>query len=120
MIVKSIKEYFVGFLGRIKNKGYKVELKEMIKVMQHYDNGGEIIYKVKDDEYCSWTKCNNPIWDWFEFEYRIKKEKVTIEKWLIEENDIKFVVETSDIDSWLKPFPTAQKLKLIESYEVEI
>ena len=41
-------------------------------------------------------------------------------KWLIEENDIKFVVETSDIDSWLKSFPKAQKLKLIESYEVEI
>ena len=42
MIVKNTKEYFVGFLGRIKNKGYKVELKEMIKVMQHYDNGVEI------------------------------------------------------------------------------
>ena len=51
---------------------------------------------------------------------RIKKQKVKIEKWLIEENDIKFVVETSDIDSWLKSFPTAQKLKLIESYKVEI
>ena len=49
-----------------------------------------------------------------------KQQNVIIEKWLIEENDIKFVVEASDIDSWLKSFPTAKKIKLIESYEVEI
>ena len=48
------------------------------------------------------------------------KEKVTIEKWLIEENNIKVVIETSDIDSWLESFPTTKKLKLIEKYEVEI
>ena len=67
-----------------------------------------------------WRIVDTPCWNWAEFEYRIKEPKVTIEKWLIEENDIKFVVETSDIDSWLKSFPTAKKLKLIESYEVEI
>ena len=94
--------------------------KEMIEVMEWFDNGGEVEYIVKDDEYTSWSNCVNPIWDWFEFEYRIKKSKVMIEKWLVEENGIKFVVETSDIDSWLKPFATSKKLKLIESYEVEI
>lgn len=57
---------------------------------------------------------------WVQTEEPKLKERVTIEKWLIEENDIKFVVETSDIDAWLKSFPTAKKLKLIESYEVEI
>ena len=97
-------------------------IEEMIEVMEHYGNGGEVEYIVKDDEYTSWRNCVNPIWDWSHFDYRIKqlKQKVTIEKWLIEENDIKFVVETSDIDSWLKPFATSKKLKLIESYEVEI
>ena len=48
MIVKNTKEYFVGFLGRIKNKGYKVELKEMIKVMQHYENGGVVKYSTNN------------------------------------------------------------------------
>ena len=98
----------------------------MIKVMQHYEDGGEVEFS----EDCFKTikgESNNKnrvglFWDWDTFKYRIKeqKQKVTIEKWLIEENDIKFVVETSDIDSWLKSFPTAKKLKLIESYEVEI
>ncbi len=57
---------------------------------------------------------------WVQTEEPKSKEKATIEKWLIEENDIKFVVETSDIDAWLKSFPTAKKLKFIDSYEVEI
>lgn len=67
----------------------------------------------------AWVKHTNK-YHWEEIEEPIAKQKVTIEKWLIEEYDIKFVVETSDIDSWLYPFPTAKKLKLIESYEVEI
>ena len=95
-------------------------LKEMIEVMEWFEGGGtvECVGKGYDD----WERTNKPLWNWDDFEYRaIKfKPKVMIEKWLIEENDIKFVVETSDIDSWLKSFPTAQKLKLIESYEVEI
>ena len=95
-------------------------LKEMIEVMEWFDNGGEVEYVERD--YDDWEIVITPIWNWNNFDYRIKelKQKVTIEKWLIEANDIKFVVETSDIDSWLKSFPTAQKLKLIESYEVEI
>ena len=100
-------------------------IKEMIEVMEHYENGGEVecgtIECIERDCY-DWEIVDAPCWNWYDFDYRIaiSKQKVTIEKWLIEENDIKFVVETSDIDSWLKSFPTAQKLKLIESYEVEI
>ena len=59
-----------------------MELKEMIKVMQHYADGGEVeVYK--NDR---WTIGVNPIWDWDTFDYRIKeqKQKVTIEKWLCE------------------------------------
>ena len=97
-------------------------VKEMIEVMEHYDNGGEVEFTTKGYIGTRWETVTLPSWDWSYFDYRIKqlKQKVTIEKWLIEENDIKVVVETSDIDSWLKSFPTAQKLKLIESYEVEI
>ena len=66
-----------------------------------------------------WVEHTNK-YHWEEIEEPIAKQKVTIEKWLIEENNIQFVVEASDIDAWLKPFPEAKKIKLIESYEVEI
>ena len=95
-------------------------IKEMIEVMGHYENGGEV--ECVEWGYDDWEIAKYPCWNWDDFKYRIRhsKQKVTIEKWLIEDNNIKVVVETSDIDSWLKSFPIAQKLKFIESYEVEI
>ena len=95
-------------------------IKEMIEVMEGFDAGGTV--ESVETGFDDWKIVNHPWWNWYDFDYRIvpSKQKVTIEKWLIEENDIKFVVETSDIDSWLNPFATAKKLKLIESYEVEI
>lgn len=96
-----------------------MELKEMIKVMQHYADGGEVeVYK--NDR---WTIGVNPIWDWDIFEYRIKeqKQKVTIEKWLIKNVDSgeHFIMESSDVDLALKALDGC-KVKLIESYEVEL
>ena len=93
---------------------------EMIVIMQHFADGGEV--ECVETGYDDWEIANKPCWNWYDYNYRIKeqKPKVTIEKWLVEENGIKFVVESSDIDSWLKPFATSKKLKLIESYEVEI
>ena len=96
-----------------------MELKDMIKVMQHYEDGGEVeVYK--NDR---WTIGVNPIWDWDTFDYRIKKpkQKVTIEKWLCEYarcEELKgskrfFIIEK------VVPFEVAgKKVKLIESYEV--
>ena len=96
-----------------------MELCEMIKVMQHYENGGEVEYIVKEDVYPSWSKCVNPLWDWFEYDYRIKepKQKVTIEKWLCQDrkNDY-IVVETSSIEKYV----LYKKVKLLKSYEVEL
>ena len=90
-------------------------IKEMIEVMEAYAKGGVI--ENNDPNNPFWGVCYCPNWDW-----RVKeiKQKVTIEKWLIAMDDIKVVVEASDIDAWLKPFPKAKKIKLIESYEVEI
>ena len=101
-------------------------IKEMIEVMEGFDKGEVIEFSEngfktilgeankKDDSDLGWN--------WEDFDYRIKqlKQKVTIEKWLIEHDNIKVVVEASDIDSWLESFATSKKLKLIESYEVEI
>ena len=101
-------------------------IKEMIEVMEWFDKG-EVIEFSDDAFETILSEANKKDgsdlgWNWEDFDYRIKKskQKVIIEKWLIEDSDIKFVVETSDIDAWLKSFPTAKKLKFIDSYEVEI
>ena len=93
-----------------------MELKEMIKIMQHYKNGGEVEV-CKNDR---WTIGVNPIWDWDTFDYRIKeqKQKVTIEKWLMQDTiDKEYrIIETSLVDKVVN----LKKIKLIESYEVEL
>ena len=98
-----------------------MELSEMIKVMQHYEDGGDIeVYK--NDR---WTIGVNPIWDWDTFDYRIKeqKQKVTIEKWILYDKyaDVYFECRTSNIDKMLQDTPRiTKKVKLLESYEVEL
>ena len=100
-----------------------MELKEMIKVMQHYADGGEIEASKKHAQI--WVGASLPCWDWDTFDYRIKeeKQKVTIEKWLCEYvgcEELKgskrfFIIEK------VVPFELAgKKLKLIETYEVEL
>lgn len=95
-------------------------IKEMIEVMEWFEGGGEIEYVERG--YDTWCIVETPIWNWNAFDYRVKKpkQKVTIEKWLVEDNYIKVVVEASDIASWLSYYPKARKIKLIERYEVEI
>ena len=92
-----------------------MELCEMIKVMQHYENGGDVEINSKNG---SWTKITSPSWDWVYHKYRIKpeKEKVTIEKWLCQDYHGNFIViETTGIDAYYY-----EKIKLIKSYEVEL
>jgi hypothetical protein len=43
--------------------------KEKIKVMQHFDDGGEVEYKNIDN---SWALTNNPSWLWGDASYRVK------------------------------------------------
>ena len=100
-----------------------MELCEMIKVMQHYDNGGEVEYSEDGFETVLYTtdKERDGVlsWNWDDFEYRIKepKQKLTIERWLCQERQGDFtVIESSNIDSYIY----AKKIKLLESYEVEL
>ena len=62
-----------------------MELCEMIKVMQHYEDGGEVENKEKHSDDAKWILAC-PVWNWDSFDYRIKpeKQKVTIEKWLMQ------------------------------------
>ena len=102
------------------------DLKEQIEIMTHYLNGGEIEFKRKIEHAIMWEKLlTDPEWNWDVFDYRIKepKQKVNIEKWLCEYvgcEELKgskrfFIIEK------VVPFEVAgKKLKLIETYEVEL
>ena len=101
-----------------------MRLSEMIKVMQHYANGGKVEYKSRKDTETNWTPVTSPSWDWAYYDYRVKEQiqKVIIEKWLIKNVDSgeHFIMESSDVDLTLKAFPDGCKVKLIKSYEVEL
>ena len=99
------------------------DLKEQIEVMTHYLNGGEVECVENGND--RWTTGVNPIWYWDTFDYKIKepKQKVTIEKWLCEYVGCEklkgskrfFIIEK------VVPFEVAgKKVKLIETYEVEL
>ena len=92
------------------------DLKEQIEIMTHYLNGGEIECVEKGND--NLEIVTKPLWNWDEFDYRIKepKQKLTIEKWLCRDYHEKFIViETTDIDEYYY-----KKVKFIESYEVEL
>ena len=97
-----------------------MELKEMIKVMQHFRDGGEIEFNPKDSDSTLWIRTSYPNWNWADCNFRIKepKQKVTIEKWLCNDKQGGLVViETTNIEEYTY---ITKKLKLIESYEVEL
>ena len=90
-------------------------INEMVKVMQHYANGGEVeIY----DGNNGWVDTYKPVWEWVCFDYRIKEEKktITIEKWLVKFKDDYYIQETSNIDTFWKN----EKVKLLDTYKVEL
>ena len=100
-----------------------MELCEMIKVMQHYQNDGDIEFSRDNFKTILGTvnkKYDGDLsWNWSDYNYRIKpeKQKVTIEKWLFRDKQGDFlVIEISNADNYKQ----YEKVKLIESYEVEL
>ena len=100
-----------------------MELSEMIKVMQHFEDGGDVEFS--NDQFktilgkASKTVAGNLSWDWDSVDYRIKeqKQKVTIEKWLCQDKQGTFlIIETSSVNH----YKLYKKIKLIESYEIEL
>ena len=93
-----------------------METTDMIKVMEHYANGGEVEFKHKKDDDTNW-RLSCPSWDWVTYRYRIKQPKIIIEKWLCRDKEGDYaVIESSNIDKFI----TYTKVKLIKIYEVEI
>ena len=90
-----------------------MELKEMIKVMQHYADGGEVEFKQIREDNTKW-RLSCPNWNWDNFNYRIKKPKIVIEKWLCKSGENSFYIhEGTDADG-------IEKVKLLAIYEVEL
>lgn len=53
----------------------RVSIEEMIAVMEHYKNGGEVeVSPYPESEKLSWSTTTSPIWDWSNFSYRIKDD----------------------------------------------
>ena len=96
-----------------------MELKEQIEIMTHYLNGGEIECVEKGND--NWEIVTKPLWNWDDFEYRIKeqKQKVTIEKWLMRgDTGSCFVLEGNS--SYFEDYRNITKVKLLDTYEVEL
>ena len=97
-----------------------MKLSEMIKVMQHFDNGGEVECSSKGKGLWNTLSNSNHYWNWQTMDYRIKeqKQKVTIEKWLTKDvnSGEHRIIESSNVDE----YELYKKVKLIQSYEVEL
>lgn len=59
---------------------------QMIEVMQAYKNGAKIESRHKECE-VDWFTAPHPQWDWFAFEYRVKKEPVRLRLYRYNKND---------------------------------
>ena len=94
------------------------DLKEQIEIMTHYLNGGEVECSIKEEN--NWINFSSYCWNWETRDYRIKepRQKVAIEKWLMQSTiDKEYrIFETSLVDKVVN----FKKVKLIESYEVEL
>ena len=90
-------------------------IEEKIAVMQHYANGGEVECLIGDN-----GEILEPTWNWSSVDYRIKEQKktVTIEKWLLEQNGEITVVEGNK--DRLLSWSNWVKLKLLDTYEVNL
>ena len=101
-------------------------LREKIETMQAFERGEEIEVSYVNKE--KWSDISNPDWSWGAYNYRIKpkpKQTVVIEKWLLKmQGTNQYAIEEGSkeemctwgknkIDAW-------QKVKLLDTYEVEI
>jgi len=73
-------------------------LKEKIKIMEHYENGGKVDYIGMYDA-GEWRDCPNPIWDWSNYEYRIKPQwkPRKLERVMTEDGEVIFIMSTNGL-----------------------
>ena len=95
-----------------------MNINEMIKIMQHYADGGAIQRCNFGSHNYSDITIEGYLFNFCDYKYRIKdpKQKVTIEKWLVKDTDgVYRIIETSMADKLY-----FKKIKLLDTYEVEL
>lgn len=53
-------------------------IKEMVEIMQYYDNGGEI--EVRNNVIDRWLVAQRPLWNWQQNNYRIREKPIPTHK----------------------------------------
>ena len=93
-------------------------LREKIEVMEAFERGEEIEYDYRDGT--NWHIDKKPSWDWVTFDFRIKPKKqvVVIEKWLAESAFGGYII-IEGTKEYIQDFSNV-KVKLLDTYEVEL
>lgn len=94
-------------------------IQEQIEVMQHFAKGEKVEYF----DGTRWDKKITDVFDWKNIDYRIKEPKktITIEKWLMKAGDKKSFFVTDGDKSYFENYYTSnEKVKLLETYKVEL
>ena len=96
-------------------------LREKIEVMEAFERGEEIEHRDRLND--MWFYSSFPAWNWKEFEYRIKpkpKQTVVLEKWLVKTFDAGFKVIEASVGFIESHYSDVDKVKLLDTYEVEL
>ena len=97
------------------------DLKEQIEIMTHYLNGGVVQRCIFGSHNYSDITTEDYLFNFCDYKYRIKeqKQKVTIEKWLMRgDTGSCFVLEGNS--SYFEDYRNITKVKLLDTYEVEL
>ena len=98
-------------------------LREKIETMQAFDRGEYVEVRTDKTKSGTWSVAVDPIWDWNNNDYRIKptpKQTVVIEKWLVTNKSRFDIAETTNIDEYIDGACMWTKVKLLDTYEVEL
>ena len=98
-------------------------LEQQIEVMTAFKNGARVGYRIScNSEGVEITNREFTGWDWKRETYEILEPKkiITIERWLIKNKERFGVEETSSIKDYIESCVGWEKVKLLDSYEVEL
>lgn len=118
---------FKKYNFRIKNYEYPIFFKSESGTIFRYDSLTKSVC-LKNGIDCGWVLGESLGFEhtmlhetWVQFNYKEAKKTVTIERWLIKNNEERYdVAVTSDIKHYIDSCIGWQKVKLLETYEVEL
>ena len=98
-------------------------IQEQIEIMTSFANGAKVECLAMDKSLKGWYDKEKPSFSWGFFDYRIKEQKkaITIEKCLVQFiNTERFEVKEGNDVFYKDGKSIFEKVKLLETYEVEI